>query len=586
MGDQPDLERQEPARPAAVGLAAAASAGAALVHAAAAGSHTGDDGLQLLFSVCAALQLGWAALVLASHRRAVLLVGVVLNGGAVAAWLASRTVGLPIVDSLKDVEAVGLQDSVAALLGALAALGAVACLLPDVVRRSFGAAWVVAGTGAALLLAVPAMAADHAHGSASHAHGHGEGEEAATEAHAHGEGDAAAGTHDHDDASPAVSLDDERLTAEQRATAEDLIDATTTGMTSFADVAGVEAAGYVSIGDAITGFEHFINWDYMDDGRELDAEAIESVVFEVTDDGGREPVSAMYILDEGRTMDDVPEVAGELTVWHDHQNLCWDESGTRVVGLLVREQCRPGGELWVTPPMLHVWMTENPCGPFAGLEGHGGGGDDCGHDHAEGGDGGLAAQLGLGGGDGGGGHDHEVPARLDHEPTDDQLDAARELIDDTTAATARYEDVAAAEAAGFRSIGDGGSGVEHFVHQAWNGDDVSLDPDEPESLVYRVDPDGSRELTTVMYILPPGSTMDDVPDIAGNLTVWHDHDNLCFDDDGRIAGFSVGGRCVPGGELVQTAPMLHVWVKPNDCGPFAGTDARQMTGSCVPDLEL
>jgi hypothetical protein len=37
---------------------------------------------------------------------------------------------------------------------------------------------------------------------------------------------------------------------------------------------------------------------------------------------------------------------------------------------------------------------------------------------------------------------------------------------------------------------------------------------------------------------------------------------------------------------VQTAPMLHVWVTSNPCGPFAGTDATQMTGSCVTDSGL
>jgi hypothetical protein len=30
------------------------------------------------------------------------------------------------------------------------------------------------------------------------------------------------------------------------------------------------------------------------------------------------------------------------------------------------------------PPMLHVWITDHPCGPFAGLEGHGG---SCVQDH-------------------------------------------------------------------------------------------------------------------------------------------------------------------------------------------------------------
>lgn len=378
----------EPAGRAVLGLAAAASAGAALVHAAAAGSHVGDDSLQLLFAVSAVLQLAWAALAVLAPRRPVVLAGVVLNAGAVAAWLLQRTIGLPVIDALREPEAVGLQDSLAALLGALAAVGAAASLIPAFGRHRRSPVWLAAGSVAALLLAVPAMAADHAAGG-SHDHGHGD----ETAAHPQGDEAAAEDEHAHDASS-----------------------------------------------------------------------------------GG-------------------------------------EEGGT-------------------------------------------------------------------------GGHDHEVPARLDHEPTDEQLDAARDLIDDTKAATSKYEDVAAAEAAGFRSIGDGRSGVEHFVHQGYNSDDESLDPDKPESLVYKVHPGGSRELTTVMYILPAGSTMDDVPDIAGNLTLWHDHDNLCFDDNGRIAGIARGGRCVPSGELVQTAPMLHVWVKPNDCGPFAGTDAAQMTGSCVQDLEI
>ena len=53
------------------------------------------------------------------------------------------------------------------------------------------------------------------------------------------------------------------------------------------------------------------------------------------------------------------------------------------------------------------------------------------------------------------GHEHhDVPERLDHEPTDEQREAARRLIDETEAATAVYADVATATGAGYRSIGD------------------------------------------------------------------------------------------------------------------------------------
>ena len=83
----------------------------------------------------------------------------------------------------------------------------------------------------------------------------------------------------------------------------------------------------------------------------------------------------------GKTMADVPDIAGELTTWHDHQNLCWD--GSRVVGLAVNGVCAQG-TLIVTPPMLHVWLEPYPaCGPFAGIETNGASshGTDCGHSH-------------------------------------------------------------------------------------------------------------------------------------------------------------------------------------------------------------
>ena len=58
-----------------------------------------------------------------------------------------------------------------------------------------------------------------------------------------------------------------------------------------------------------------------------------------------------------------------MTQWHDHQNLCWDASGVRLAGILVNGKCTPGGTFRATPPMLHVWVVPNECGPFAGLEG-------------------------------------------------------------------------------------------------------------------------------------------------------------------------------------------------------------------------
>jgi hypothetical protein len=79
-------------------------------------------------------------------------------------------------------------------------------------------------------------------------------------------------------------------------------------------------------------------------------------------------------------MEDVPDIAGSLTQWHDHRNLCWQ--GLRVVATTpdgTQAGCPAGTELRLTPPMLHVWVVPNECGPFAGLEGHDSG--NCNHTH-------------------------------------------------------------------------------------------------------------------------------------------------------------------------------------------------------------
>jgi len=74
---------------------------------------------------------------------------------------------------------------------------------------------------------------------------------------------------------PIVSLDDPRLTAAQRDAGNRLLFSTLAGMAPFPNVQAVEAAGYRSIGDAGTGFEHFVNWTYFNDNIELDPNRID-----------------------------------------------------------------------------------------------------------------------------------------------------------------------------------------------------------------------------------------------------------------------------------------------------------------------
>jgi hypothetical protein len=141
----------------------------------------------------------------------------------------------------------------------------------------------------------------------------------------------------------------------------------------------------------------------------------------------------------------------------------------------------------------------------------------------------------------------------------------------------QWADPSVAEAAGFHPIGDGGDGgEEHYVNWDWIDDDVWLDPDAPESLVYEPQPDGSKKLVSAMYMLPDDVELEDVPDYGGDLMQWHIHDDLCFTDDPIApqlgSDTAPDGTCPPPLVKVGDWAMIHVWIVPHECGPFASLE--------------
>ncbi len=395
---------------------------------------------------------------------------------------------------------------------------------------------------------------------------------------------------------PEVGLDlagVEGVSAEQQARAEALVEASLRELPKYADPADAIADGYASIGDAGTGSEHYIRGDLIEDDVILDATAPESLVYAVDGDQ-RTLAGAMYIASQ-RPADDpsLTDFAGPLMTWHKHDNLCWDtgDDGTaRVVGLIDADgNCARGIRAGGANPMVHVWITPHPCGVFAALEGVGAGtaavpedqrADMCSDGHADHGD---AA-------DGHADHEAEAGAAAPYDPTmpidlsgfpgvtPQQQAAAENLVAVTVVRLPQWSDYRVAEAAGFRSIGDGGrtGAHEHFIQWDWINDDVILDPDAPESLVYEVQADGSRRLVSAMYMLPDDVGLDEVPDIGGELMQWHIHDNLCFSSDPeqpRVAGITdADGNCRPGLTKFNPAAMIHVWITPHRCGPFAALE--------------
>ena len=241
------------------------------------------------------------------------------------------------------------------------------------------------------LIVVPSMVAagGHSHaGGAGHTHADGTTEAAAGHSHAATGTDtgaaAAAGGHTHAASVVAPKVYDPKkpidlggvpgVTLAQQARAENLIAITLLRLPQFNSIEKAKAAGYISIGDRLTGVEHYINVKYFDDGRILDPDHPESLVFENNaTNNGQHLAAAMYMLAPNQTLNDVPDVGGKLTQWHIHDNLCFTSTG-QVAGLTSSGgPCPAGLNKGSQAPMIHVWTEKNPCGPFAALEGIGGG---------------------------------------------------------------------------------------------------------------------------------------------------------------------------------------------------------------------
>jgi hypothetical protein len=405
---------------------------------------------------------------------------------------------------------------------------------------------------------------------------------------------------------PAVGIDIggvEGVSAEQESRARALIESTLDELPRWANYDDAVAQGWVSIGDESTGYEHLVNRRLIVDDKFLDPTAPESLVYRA-EGSKRTLVSAMFMANVGVAIDDptLTDFAGPLMQWHVHDNLCFrnNAQGRSVVaGVLNAEgKCPAGSALGgIGISMVHVWITAHPCGPFAALEGEGAGRADvsdaerkdlCEHDHAT---------MSSGSGASGASTTPETtPAPTTTAPSykdngsarislagfpgvsADQQARAEELVYRTRTVLPKFATTDIAIANGYSSIQDSSTGVEHYVNWSYINDEHELNPDYPESLVFQVGPNGQRTLVSAMYMLGDSYTLDSVPDIGGSLTQWHIHNNLCYSQDPfvngstRVVGVtSENGPCSFGIKL-NPNPMIHVWIKPHPCGPFAALE--------------
>jgi len=171
-------------------------------------------------------------------------------------------------------------------------------------------------------------------------------------------------------------------------------------------------------------------------------------------------------------------------------------------------------------------------------------------------------------------YDPSKPVNLSGVPgvTPEQQHAAEALVRETIAVLPQFADPVKDEALGFVSIHDGVTGDEHFVNASYINDSHILDPHYPESLVFDTS-SGTRKLAAAMYMLPDRYTLNNVPNIGGALMQFHIHDNLCFTTAGAVAGLTdAQGHCAPGLVKPHSNAMIHVWIVPHACGPFAALE--------------
>ena len=345
-----------------LGLAGLTSVGAGTIHAAAVAAHSDHRQAVWAFTSIAVAQLAWGAAAMARPRRWLAVLGIVLGAAAFTGWALAKSRGISFIDGLDEQEPIRFADGLAAGLAIATVIGSAVAL---VARRRVFPKLLTAAAGIAILgVAAPGTvsAVDHPHDD-GHTLPDGTVQVAAV-----------VPPRAYDPSLPIDLGGVPGVTPVQQARAENLLASTVLLLPQWADPAYAEANGFFSIGDGITGTEHFLNREFMDDDAMLDPTRPESLVFDVDRATGERTLSAaMFMTTPGMTLADVPDIGGALTQWHIHNNLCFNEQG-QVRGLVNAEGgCDNGLVRGEERPMIHVWIRPHPCGPFAALEGVGGG---------------------------------------------------------------------------------------------------------------------------------------------------------------------------------------------------------------------
>jgi hypothetical protein len=122
---------------------------------------------------------------------------------------------------------------------------------------------------------------------------------------------------------------------------------------------------------------------------------------------------------------------------------------------------------------------------------------------------------------------------------------------------AKYSKLSAAIIDGYVPATNPDGYVVHYANWSVVRAGDVLDPNRPSSLVYANTVSGPVLLGAMF--LGPGPCRPG-PDVAGPLTQWHAHANLCLSATHEVVGRSTAsGHCTVGKHNTNTYFMMHVW---------------------------
>jgi len=345
------------------------------VHVAMAPSHFGESTAEGLgFLVAAWLQLGLGVAVLLRPSRSVWGAAIAVSAAAVAAWLVSRTMGLPFGAHAGHAESVTIVDGLTVAIEGAAAVLASALLfgLPRGVGRFRSDRLALCSVVGVVALVSMALAAPEARGHAENAHGDHGLDPATTSDHHHGttdlNGHEVKGVKAQDvahETEPDKPLDP----ATRDKLAQELVAAREVAM-KYPTVADATRAGYFLVGG---GFgpgagAHYIGGGFRGGGG-FDPAKPPTLIYDGVSPTSR-VVGLMYL---GMGAEGAPEgFAGPNDHWHRHSGVC--TKGADVIfpvdADVTEARCKAKGGNFIatTTWMVHAWVVpgwESPAGVFS-----------------------------------------------------------------------------------------------------------------------------------------------------------------------------------------------------------------------------